>query len=69
MRQLRAWLARFKGLFQKAARERDLTDEIDSHLQMHIVFPALDPNLKVGENENLSFRIASPAYGGVPLTC
>jgi hypothetical protein len=36
MRQLRAWFARFKGLFQKAARERDLAAEIESHLQMHI---------------------------------
>ncbi len=33
MRQLRAWLARFKGLFQKAARERELADEIESHLE------------------------------------
>jgi len=36
MRQLRAWFWRFKGLFRKDARERELADELESHLQMHI---------------------------------
>jgi len=31
MRQLRAWLLRFKGLFLKHARERELADELESH--------------------------------------
>jgi hypothetical protein len=43
MRQLRAWLLRFKGLFAKDARERDLADELESHLQLHI-----DDNIRAG---------------------
>jgi len=43
MRQLRVWLARFRGLFQKDARERDFAAEIESHLQMHI-----DDNIRAG---------------------
>src|SRR5260370_29398237 len=36
MRQLRAWLLRLAGLFVRDQRDRELTDEIESHLQMHI---------------------------------
>ena len=43
MRRLRAWLLRFKGVFLKGARERELADEIESHLQMHI-----DDNIRAG---------------------
>lgn len=63
MRQLRAWLARFKGLFQKAARERDLTDEIESHLQMHI-----DDNIRAGLSPQEARRIAVIKLGGVDQT-
>src|SRR6267378_6484898 len=60
MRQLRAWLARFKGLFQKAARERDLTDEIESHLQMHI-----DDNIRAGMSPEEARRVALMKLGGM----
>jgi macrolide transport system ATP-binding/permease protein len=60
MRQLRAWLARFKGLFQKDARERDLTDEIESHLQMHI-----DDNIRAGMSPEEARRVALMKLGGM----
>jgi macrolide transport system ATP-binding/permease protein len=63
MRQLRAWIARFKGLFQKAARERDLADEIESHLQMHI-----DDNLRAGMSAQEARRVANMKLGGVDST-
>ena len=63
MRQLRAWLARFRGLFQKAARERELAAEIESHLQMHI-----DDNLRVGMSPQEARRVAVMKLGGIDAT-
>ena len=60
MRQLRAWLLRFKGLFQKAARERDLTNEIESHLRMHI-----DDNIRAGMSPEEARRVALMKLGGM----
>ena len=60
MRHLRAWLLRFKGLFQKDARERDLADEIESHLQMHI-----DDNLRAGMSAEEARRVAVMKLGGI----
>ena len=36
MKQIRAWFIRLAGLWPAARRERELADEIESHLQMHI---------------------------------
>src|ERR1700757_17119 len=36
MKRLRALILRVAGLFGGARRERELADELDSHLQMHI---------------------------------
>jgi len=63
MRQLRAWLARFRGLFQKAARERELAAEIESHLQMHI-----DDNLRAGMSPQEAKRVAVMKLGGIDAT-
>jgi predicted permease len=63
MRQLRAWFIRFKGLFQKAARERDLAAEIESHLQMHI-----DDNLRSGMSPQEAKRVAVMKLGGIDAT-
>ncbi|HXD31537.1 MAG TPA: ABC transporter permease [Pyrinomonadaceae bacterium] len=63
MRQLRAGLARIKGLFQKAARERDLAAEIESHLQMHI-----DDNIRAGMSPQEAKRIAVMKLGGIDQT-
>ena len=60
MRQLRAWLLRFKGLFVKSARERELADEIEGHLQMHI-----DDNLRQGMSPVEARRVAVMKLGGV----
>jgi macrolide transport system ATP-binding/permease protein len=60
MRQLRAWLLRLKGLFQKAARERDLAAEIESHLQMHI-----DDNIRAGMSAAEAKRVALVKLGGM----
>ena len=63
MRQLRAWLFRLKGLFTKTARERDLTDELESHLQMHI-----DDNICAGMSPQEARRVAVMKLGGVDQT-
>src|SRR5215470_8851298 len=63
MRQLRAWLWRFKGLFRKDARERELADELESHLQMHI-----DDNNRAGMSPQEAKRVAVMKLGGVDQT-
>jgi len=60
MRQLRAWLARFKGLFRKSERERELADELESHLQMHI-----DDNIRAGMSPREARRVAVMKLGGI----
>ena len=60
MKQLRAWLLRFKGLFAKDARERELTEEIESNLQLHI-----DDNIRSGMSPAEAQRVAVMKLGGV----
>lgn len=43
MRQLRAWLVRLTGLFNKRQRERELAKELESQLQVH-----MENNLRAG---------------------
>ena len=61
--KLRAWLLRFKGLFSKDARERELADELESHLQMHI-----DDNIRAGMSPQEARRDAVMKLGGVDQT-
>ena len=63
MRQLRAWLLRLKGLFSKDARERELADEIESHLQLHV-----DDNIRAGMSPSEARRVAVMKLGGVDQT-
>ena len=63
MRKLRAWLLRFKGVFLKDARERELADEIESHLQMHI-----DDNIRAGMSQEEARRVAVMKLGGIDQT-
>src|SRR5689334_18610544 len=63
MRQLRAWLLRVKGVFFKSARERELADELESHLQMHI-----DDNIRAGMSPQEAKRVAVMKLGGVDQT-
>ena len=60
MRPLRAWLARFGGLFGKRRRDHELAYEIESHLQMHI-----DDNLRAGMTPEEARRQALLQLGGV----
>jgi hypothetical protein len=43
MRKLRSWLRRIENMVRRDRLERDLAQELDSHLQMHI-----DANLRLG---------------------
>ena len=63
MRQLRAWLLRFKGLFLRDVRERELADELESHLQMHI-----DDNIRAGISPEEARRVAVMKLGGIDQT-
>ncbi|HEV2690844.1 MAG TPA: ABC transporter permease [Bryobacteraceae bacterium] len=60
MRRLRGELLRLSGLFGKARRDRELSEEIASHLQMHI-----DDNLRSGMTEEEARRDARMKLGGV----
>ncbi len=63
MRTLRAWLLRFGGLFARQRRDRELADEMESHLQMHI-----EDNLARGMTPAEARRQALIKLGGVEQT-
>src|SRR5215510_10723008 len=60
MRTLRAWVLRFKGMFLKNARELDIADELESHLQLHI-----DDNIRAGMSPQEARRVAVMKLGGI----
>ncbi len=57
---LRAWSQRIGGLFGKERRDRDLADEMESHLQMHI-----EDNLRAGMTPEEARRQALIKLGGI----
>src|SRR3984885_3780617 len=63
MKRLRALIRRVAGLFSGTERERELSDEIESHLQMHI-----DDNLRAGMTSQEARRQAMLRLGGVEKT-
>src|SRR5258708_5546121 len=63
MKRLRAWFFRLGGLFGKERRERDLSAEMESHLQMHI-----EDNLRAGMNAVEARRQALIKLGGLEQT-
>ena len=63
MRKTRAWLLRFEGLFRKERRERDLSAEMECHLQMHV-----EDNLRAGMSPTEARRKALIKLGGVEQT-
>jgi predicted permease len=63
MRALRAWLLRLAAMFQKAPRERELTKELESHLQMHI-----SDNMHAGMSNEEARRQALIKLGGLEPT-
>jgi predicted permease len=63
MKRLRAWVSRLAGLVPSERRERELADEIESHLQMHV-----DDNLRSGMTPEAARRDALLKLGGVEST-
>jgi predicted permease len=63
MRRLRAWCLRFAGLLRKESRDRELAEELESHLQMHI-----EDNLRSGMNLAEARRQALIKLGGAEQT-
>ncbi len=59
MRQIRAAVIRLIGLFDTARRERELSDELESHLQLQI-----DENLRAGMAPDDARREALVRFGG-----
>src|SRR5260370_33787122 len=60
MRRIRALMVRLFGVFSKERHERDLAEEIESHLQLHIA-----DNLRAGMNPADARREALLKLGGV----
>jgi predicted permease len=63
MGALRSFFARLTGLFAGPRRDRDLTDELESHLQLHV-----DDNLRRGMSPEEARRQAVIFLGGVEQT-
>ena len=63
MRRLRGWMVRFGGLFNRQRKNRDLEDEIESHIQMGI-----EDNLKLGMTLHEARRQAMIKFGGIEST-
>ena len=63
MKSLRAWMLRLFGVLGSSRSERDLSAEIDSHLQLHI-----DDNIRAGMTPEEARRRAIIALGGIEGT-
>ena len=59
MRKLRELILRFGGLFSKQRKDRELDDEIESHLQFHI-----EDNVRLGMTPEEARREALIKLGG-----
>jgi macrolide transport system ATP-binding/permease protein len=61
MRLLRSWIERLKGLPREFdARERELADELESHIQMHV-----DDNVRAGMSPQEARKDAIHRLGGI----
>src|SRR3712207_5169206 len=63
MRKFREFIQRFAGLFNKQRKDRELDEEIESHLQMNI-----DDNLERGMSPEEARRQAMIQLGGIEST-
>jgi predicted permease len=63
MRRLRAWFSRLGAVFGRPRRERELSAEMESHLQLHI-----EDNLRAGMSPAGARREALMKLGGVEQT-
>jgi predicted permease len=60
MRTIRAFLVRLGGLFHKGRRDRELAEEIESNLQLHI-----EDNIRAGMSPEDARREALLKFGGI----
>src|SRR5512146_1131683 len=60
MRRLRAWFMRLGGLFGKERRERELAEELESNLQLHV-----EDNLLAGMSPEEARRQGLIKLGGL----
>jgi hypothetical protein len=60
MRTIRAFLLRLSGLFHKERHDRELADEIESNLQLHI-----EDNFRAGMSPEDARRDALLKFGGI----
>jgi putative ABC transport system permease protein len=63
MRKLRAWIIRLSSLFVKPRHEREMSEEFESHLQMHI-----EDNVQAGMTPEEARRQAMIKLGGIEQT-
>jgi predicted permease len=63
MRRIRAGLVRLRGLFSKGSFERELEEELDAHITMHV-----DDNIRAGMTPDEARRQAILALGGIEQT-
>jgi predicted permease len=63
MRRIRAWLQKALGIVPRQQQEQDFSDELASHLQLHI-----DDNLRAGMSPEQARREALLKLGGVERT-
>src|SRR5580658_3221521 len=63
MRRFRGWIMRLGGLFNKGRKDRELQDELDSHIQMHT-----EDNLRSGMTPDEARRQAIIKMGGIEST-
>ncbi len=63
MRKLRAFAIRFGGLFRREGQERDLAEELMSHLQFHV-----EDNVRAGMSAEQARRQALIKLGGLEQT-
>src|SRR5713101_5095704 len=60
IRALRAWIRRLGGVVVRSRRDRELADELESHLQLHI-----DDNRRLGMSADEARRHAQIKLGGM----
>jgi predicted permease len=60
MRRLRGWILRLAGLFNKSRKDRELDEEIESHVQLHT-----EDNLRWGITPEQARREAMIKLGGI----
>ena len=60
MRRVRSFLCRFAGVFNGARRDRELAEELEAHLQLHV-----DDGLRAGMTPAVARRHALLKLGGL----